>query len=42
MPKVSIYLIIDLQSYLHIFGFLDDFHFGASLGTFTGVLELSL
>jgi len=31
-----------LQSYLHIFGFLDDFHFGASLGTFTGVLELSL
>jgi len=31
-----------LQSYLHIFGFLDDFHFGASFGTFTGVLELSL
>jgi len=42
MPKVSIYIVIDLQSYLHIFGFLDDFHFGASLGTFTGVLELSL
>jgi len=39
LPKVSIYLVIDFQSYLHIFGF---FHLGASFGTFTGVLELSL